>query len=686
MTFPLPTVADADADGLMPAAAYRAWAEVPPSDKTDPIPTTGASGVYNTGTLTVASSIDSIANLSVDRCYDTGHAAADKLVLCVVFQGFEQPKSGVTTALRQRFASYVDPESGRAMCVLARDSRGRGSASGTIDYCRDTQDTLDCVDAQAAALGSLAFDAGQTAIGVGYSTGAFDLALAACREPERWKVLVFVFGNTDLGVDPLDSYWGLHNGAVRASLTTTIGDRGEGTEAALDPYLARDPGSALGRLAALPNGPEIWIFGDRTDADLVGLPSPDRWAAAISKVPGAADKLHVHITQAGDDNRILHDSGIDSAAAILAERKWVPWALKNIAPWTMPRHSPPSGFRVLGWMRTRAVVDASRPIESRPGWLVWMGASSPPKSSATGGRAHAAEMTYQDTGRQFRFDPVTSQGGYLQIERDADQRVLELVAGEVLPVNLNVSPTISSVADLGFTDAFFSDAGGVVGGATVSAWNAEIGSKVFAADAVGTEPDGSGVDGDGVPYVGFTAGTPNTTGKRLVMADKLVTPTGDYTMIVVLSQAATTDGYYLEVQHHGDRSGLTLWTSSTTDRLSYTLANAASGLVGNIGAHVISTNAKHLFAVMRKSGVMYESLDGGAWSKSAVSSDASTWTDTGASNNKNTTSLGCGYANGGGVFWQHKTCRIYAVIAKDSATSEAGLIAARALLRDRLIF
>jgi len=661
--------------GVASGAASQAIGSPPPPDPIDPIPTVGASGSYNTATLTVTSTLDpAITNLSVDRCYDTGHAAAGKLVLCTVFQGFEQPKAGVTTALRQRFASYVDPASGRAMCVLARDSRGRGGASDLIDYCRDTQDTFDCIDAQATALGSLAFDSGRTGIGVGYSTGAFDLALAACREPERFKILVFVVPNFDLGADPLDSYWALHNGTIRPSLTAAIGDRALGAAANIDPYLARNPIDAIARIVALPGGPEVWILADRTEAPLAGLPSPDRWAAAFDAVPGARSKLHLHITQAGDANRILHDPGVDAAGTVYAERYWVPWALANIAPWTMPRESPPNGFRVLGWMRTRAVTGASNPIDNRPGWEIWTGANSPPKSSAAGGRKHALELRYWDTGRQFEITPATSQDGYVQILRDVDDRTLAFLAEMTLRIDLNVAPTISTLADVGFTDVFLSDTS-----VSSSSWSPALGSKpAFASD--GADP-ATGTDGDGVPYIGFTANANPNIGQRLVMPAMLFDPTKDFTAIVVLSESATTDGYFFEIQHHGDRSALTLWTSSTTDRLSLTLANASSGLVGNIGAHVVSTNTKHVFAFMKRGEDYYESLTGSAWSKSARVAGVFTTTDNGTANNKNTTSLACGWAQGAGVFYMHKTCRYYAVAAKQAATSEAALGAAIAWMK-----
>ena len=74
------------------------------------------------------------------------------------------------------------------------------------------------------------------------------------------------------------------------------------------------------------------------------------------------------------------------------------------------------------------------------------------------------------------------------------------------------------------------------------------------------------------------------------------------------------------------------------------------------------------------------SFDGSNWSKSSVTADTFTTTGT------NTTSIGAGWADGGGAFWQFWTGDVYELATKDGATSEADITSAWALMKTRWQF
>jgi hypothetical protein len=96
-----------------------------------------------------------------------------------------------------------------------------------------------------------------------------------------------------------------------------------------------------------------------------------------------------------------------------------------------------------------------------------------------------------------------------------------------------------------------------------------------------------------------------------------------------------------------------------------------------VGNHTFSINAKHVIVMRRYTkidgtSVLGISVDGSNWSESEVTADTFTTTGT------NSTSLGAGWADGGVVFWQYLTGRIYRVAWCQSAKSDsevAGMIA-----------
>lgn len=646
----------------------------PPTDPTDPISTTGASGTYSEASVnTVVSSLDpSITNLAYQRCHDTGHAATKTLLPILYIPGLGQAGTAIDDTCKRRVAAYTDGTT--APLVIAATTRGRG-AGGTQRYVKDTQDLFDIGAAAVTAvegLGATVYGSGRSFVIVGYSTGCFDALLAACRCPDRVLALILYYPNFDLGVDPDDGYWALQSNTIRTGyLVSQIGDRGTGTPAEVDPYLARNAIDGIGRVIAIPGGPDVWILGDQDEAPNVPIPAPGRLAAAIQAVQQAIPKAHVHITQTGDSNRILHNSGINGTGSIYAERYWVPTVLSNAAEWALPRESPAGGLRMFGWFSMRTISGSANPEEDRPGLELWTGPNAGPRSDTDGGTLHACEIYYLDAARQFSLKPVTTQNGYYEIRRGGDIRKGTITAGAETYLNLNAAPTLTALSDAGFTDVWHSDTG-VTGTTTVTAWAAVTGGKTFTASA--NHPS-TATDGDGETCIRFTAAS--TT--KMLLASQIIDPRSDCTLVLVANQGATANKYFFEINRHGDRSALTVWRSSGT-RVSYTLADASSGLGASNIEQPTTAAAKHFLALRRESGVWMLSVDGTTWTRATVSAD--TFTTSGTVE----TVIGCGWANGAGAYWNHADVDYYAIASVQSALPVAQIHAAWKYLKTRHTF
>ena len=648
---------------------------VAPTDPVTAPSTSGATGTYSEASVTtVTSTLDgAITNLGYDRCHSLGHVGSKKLVPTLLFPGYQQNKTQFSQTLKRRLADYVGP-TGLAPLVIAVNSRGR-VAGGTIDYVRDRQDRRDCLAHAVSAVGlANVFGSGESCIVVGYSTGCLDALLYACTFPDRVLAVVLYYPNFDLGVDPADSYWALQDTTQRAYMISQIGDRAQGAAAAIDPYLVRNPIDAMARIVALPNGPHVWVLGDRTEAPLVPLPNPDRLVAALLAVPGNTGKIHIQITQTGSSNRILHDEAADGAGSIYAERYWATTVLTSTAEWLMPRESPSTGLRLLGWMSTRSVTASDS--TARPGFEIWTGTVTAPKTNSAGGRIHVCEFHYWDTGRQFIFDPVTSQSGYLQVIRDADDRSYTLTAGTKLNVNLNVSATITEYADIGFAHDFKGGVG-VTGTTQVTAWADQIGALTFTQSA-GTTCPAATTDANGKALLRFAG----ASSQYLVLNSLLINPTADFTVCMVVSKTNVTGGFVFEVSHHGTYGVCNIGYNSGVSANNYKVNAGTYGYANTngLGGQTWTQTTLHFVALMRKNGVFYMSLDGSNWSKSAVVADTFTTTGT------NTTSIGAGWADGGGAFWQFWTGDVYEVATKNGATSEADITSAWALMKSRWQF
>lgn len=662
-----PPASNQNTPGLMSAEAYQQIAFVPPTDPTDTIPTTGASNTYTEVDVTnVTSTIDpTITNIGYKRCHDNGHAATSKLTPTLLFPGFSQSgRSSFPDALAQRMASYVDPASGRAPLVIKTQTRGRGNL-GTIDYARDGQDYLDILNHAVSAVGSNVFGYSATenkapAICIGYSTGALDALLFASRFPDRCLGVVLYFPNYDNGYHPDDSYY-FKSPSSQTAIASHIQPGGDvrltGGLAGLDQYMARNAIDAVTRIMALPNGPHVWIIGD-TD-DNVALPSRERLRDALQSIPAAKAKTHVHITATGDSNRVLHDDGVNGASEIYAERYYFPFLLKNATEWTMPQESPASGFMILGWMKTKL-------------FELWLGPNTNPRSAAgAGGKDHVAEFHYDHADKHYEIETLTTTNGYVQIITDGDDQSEAFTAYVNHQLNLSYVPAIAAVTDINIEKAFTAESG-VTDSSGVTNWVDSIGG-VYAFTASANKPS-YGTDGNGKKYIQFDA----ASSQKMVMNSLIVDPVADFYVYSVASKTDTSGpGVFVEWAHHGTtaRQGI-LYNSGVDNGYAYNDAGAwAIANTNGLGGNTVSQNVLHTYHLMRKSGVLYEAMDNGPWTKSAFSSDVFTKTGT------NETTIGAGWANGGGAYWHFLTGRIYEVGSKQSAISFTDRFSLHALMK-----
>jgi len=648
-----------------------------PVDTADPVPTTGALGVYTEADVTnVTSSIDpSITNLGYKRCYDNGHSATGKLVEVLGFGGFGQSgRSQFPDSMAQRIASMVDPVSGRAPVFLKMQTRGRGNG-GTIDYTRDTQDAVDIMDHAAAAMGAKVFGYSTNsdgtfktgvvpAIALGYSTGGLDAFSFACRFPDRCIAVGVFFPNYDIGYDQEDSYY-----AKQASLRPTVsgqvqpgGDVRLDTGAAgLDQYLARNVIDAIAQVAAL--GIHVFVFGDYDETE--GLPSISRLKKALEAFPEAKDFVHIHITQTGDSNRILHADGANGASEQYAERYMFPYVLEKAAEWTVPRESPPKGLRLLGWMKTKL-------------FEIWMGPNTNPKSTAgAGGKDHAADFYYNYSTRAYTIKPVTSTNGYVQIISDGDNRNVAFTAGQELTVDLNLVRSISAVTEVGFTNSWRADQR-VTNSSGVTNWVDDIGTSLaFVASA---NKPALATDANNKSFIQFTA----SSSQKLLLNQALLSPLSDFTIAVTCKRTSSTSGMdFFSIDNHttGARYGIVYNGTNT----GYIVGDDAQWMISNsngVGGGSFTINTIHVIYLYRKNGTLYMNMDGATGSSISSPFVKTNFTTTGTTY----TTLGCGFGFGLQDYYYFLDGGIYEVDVKQEAISSSDILAHRALMKSRWSF
>lgn len=681
-----PPPASQDINGIMPKEAYQQYASTPPTNPTAAIPTTGASGSFTeVDVTTVTSTIDpTITNLGYKRCHDTGHAATSKLVPTLLFAGFGQSgRSSFSDAQAQRMAGYVDPTSGRAPLVIKMQTRGRGNL-GTIDYARDGQDALDILDHATNAVGSNVFGyatngdgtffGNAPAIAIGYSTGGLDALNFAARFPDRCLGVAVYFPNYDLGFDTEDSYYGKQGVSIRPTLDAQVQPGGTTWltpgAASRDQYMARNVIDAIARIVAIPGGPHVWLLGDYNETE--GLPSITRLKNALQSIPGAKAKVHICITQTGDSNRILHADGVNGASEIYSERYFFPYLLANAAEWTMPRKSPPGDLRLLGWMKTKL-------------FEVWTGTTTNPKSAAgAGGKDHAGEFSYDHDTQRYKFKSLTTTSGYLMVIREGVKRVVPFTAGVEVIIDFNVVRSgvtevydTDPTKDLGFTMSWQADSG-VTDSSGVTHWLEKIGGTLDFAET--TNKPTWGTDANGERYIGFT----KASSHKLVLNQLLINPLQDFTIAITCSRrSANTDMSILEFSHHGTPARGGIQYNGTNS--GYILNDSGAWMIANsngVGGGSMAIDTIHVIYLFRRNGVLYMSMDGLVGSVPFSAFNNATFTQSGT----NTTSIGCGWANGGGAYWQFLEGRIYEIDVKQEAINEADAIAHMALMKTRWQF
>lgn len=677
-----PPPASVDSPGLMSAEAYQDFSLLPPTNNTATIAVTSGSPTYTeTDVTTVTSSIDSsITNLGYKRCYDNATSGTSKLVPTLLFAGFLQSgRSSFTDAQARRMASYIDSASGRTPLVIKMQTRGRGNL-GTTDYARDGQDALDILDHATSAEGTKVFGyatnsdgtfkGNAPAIAIGYSTGGLDALNFAARFPDRCLGVAVYFPNYDLGYDTEDSYYGKQGNTIRAQIAASVQPGGDVRlttgAASLDQYMVRNVIDAIARVVAIPGGPHVWLLSDYDETE--GLPSITRLKNALQGIPGAKFKVHICITQTGDSNRILHADGVNGTSEIYSERYFFPYLLKNATEWTMPRKSPPGDLRLPGWMKTKL-------------FEVWTGTTTDPKSTAgAGGKDHAGELQYDDHAQRYKFKPLTSTSGYLQIIREGVPRVVPFTASAEVIVDFNVSRTVTEVYDsnpllnLGFTKTWQADSG-VTDSSGVTSWLEKIGGSLnFAASS--NKPV-YGTDGGGKRYIQFTA----ASSQKLVMNSLIVNPLQDFTIAITCFRSSATSGMsFIEAAHHGLPNRFGIQYNGTNG--GYLLNDSGSWLIQNtngLGGGTMTINTIHVVYLWRRNGTAYMSMDGLHGSVFSSPLTSATFTQTGT----NETTLGCGWANGGGAYWQFLDGGIYEIDAKQEAINEADALSHFALMKSR---
>lgn len=349
-------------------------------------------GSLATGTRTYASSIDAaITNLKAEYCYDPGLFGMPLLVL---MHGYAEDMSALTASTRGRFAS-------RGFFVLVPGMRGRNGAAGVRDASgRETHDIVDGVlDVLADPVIGARIDPWRIDI-AGYSGGAGNALAAIAKCPDLWNHATAHFGPSDYGFHPTLA-WYFTNPAFQASLTADVG---ASPSAQPGLWKTRDHVTALAlqlELARRARGdasPLLTLYHDADDSAVSVLQS-DRLVAELAAA-NLSGQVEYHRSTAASVTRYLHGYPDTSPGVLAAEEDW--WRRAMDAP---PWFAPENGRAlVAGWLRLR-----------RLGVSVWLGLTtaaggSNPKTDASGGKVHVADLRYvMDSGSSgsFTVAPLT---------------------------------------------------------------------------------------------------------------------------------------------------------------------------------------------------------------------------------------------------------------------------------------
>lgn len=496
-------------------------------DDTQPAALAGATGTYTESVFTYDSSIDAISAISCRYCYDTGLGAGGDLPVLLVMHGYVGDSSETTDATLRRYASY-------GFVAVAVGKRGARDASG-----REAHDILDCLARVRALLPAVAH--ADKASMVGYSGGGGNTEALACKAPDTFTVFASYFGISDYGYDSIDGWW-FTRPNIQAALTTDIGDR----TLVVDPYRARDSVAAIAR--TLGYGGYLYMFHDDADTD-VTVANSRRVAAALD----AAELTNYAYDEssAADAVRWLHQLPDANPGAIEGEWRFVRRA-RGADPWTMPTRG---SVRVNGFIKTKL-------------FEMWLGPTTAPRTTATGGKDHAADVEYDTLTATYRVTPRTGPM-FVQVIQGARTKTVEITTADPVEIQLNglssdYYPGTLGALVLALDAREITPAGGVV-----TAWP-DISDAPFTVDQSNgaLQPAYIADAGDGEPSVDFT-GTTYLNGTGVPFgADG-----ANYTVAVLAK--ADTDGYVFSAVGSGLRlaGGMRLLTTGSIHR---TLNNAGT--------------------------------------------------------------------------------------------------------------
>lgn len=667
-------LATTDDDGLMSAAAYRRFAGEPPTmPTTAPASLALASGTWSEATVTnvAATTGPTVNDLTYARCHSLGHATAGTVMRVVaLLPGFGG--SGVS----EFPASFMRGLADMGFLVLRLTTQGRGTVDGALHYQPfETQAILDLIAAAhtaATSAGATVYGGGRCAWFLSSSTGAIDLGLMLQRCPEAVLGGTILYPNADLL-----RYHELVSSSTLTSLESQLAVLGAREPAALDYYTATNL-DAISRVLALPEcTAQIFIGGDEEDIS-VPIPLPSDIVRTARGEHGSRGKVSYRITTSADnaDERIQHNGGATANGVTRFNYGWAPVALAA-TEWHLPVAF--KRLRAQGMIRMAAVTGSASPADDRPGVEIWLSPSVDGRDDANCGRALSADVSVTADGL-ITIEPVTSTAGFAEVISGTSARVVPLEPRTV--VDLSAAPPIVNVpADLvtlGVTHAWFSDTG-VTGGGTITAWAEAAGFGAITLAASANHP-ATASDSDGIPTVRFTA----ASSTKLMAASLPFSPRESYALIVVFSIPTSAAGQIVNLTHQGTYDTLSLGVTSTPTDIVYYRDNTYNGIAATVGGHAVSTAAKHVSVTRRDGSDLYESLDLGNESHTAIDPAKDTF-DTSGTNHM---TVGAGLADHGNPAapFEWKSVDVYAILSAPINLTPAEYAGITAYLRRRFIF
>lgn len=262
------------------------------------------------GTLTYASTIDSITDLYARVCYNDSDTDQPIVVL---MHGYQQTAGGVPQEVIDRFATA-------GAFVVVPGMRGRDGASGSQDSGgREIHDIVDAVNHVRSTYSAYCSQTRATVSG--YSGGGGNALALACKFPDFFTNVASHFGMSNYAT--WDEYSG--QAVIRAWIGGTVAQVPER-------YAARNAQAAITNYT----GGKLYLFHDRTDAAV----NVDQ-SETVSDILSAAGRTNylASYTDVGDDDRWLHGYPIASESPDLykTEAYWLTDTVsESQAVWSVP--------------------------------------------------------------------------------------------------------------------------------------------------------------------------------------------------------------------------------------------------------------------------------------------------------------------------------------------------------------